>query len=61
MKKKTEYKNDDVGKVVVGRMAVRTILDRKGREEISAFEKRPKKNKKSRYAHNGSVPMKGNR
>lgn len=37
---------DDVGKVVVGRMAVRTILDRKEREEISikmTFEKRPKK------------------
>lgn len=46
MKKKAEYENDDVGKVVVGRMAVRTILDRKGREEISikmTFEKRPKK------------------
>lgn len=32
--------------MVVGRMAVRTILDRKGREAISikmTFEKRPKK------------------
>lgn len=44
MKKKAEYENDGVGKVVVRRMAVRTILDRKGREEISSkmtFEKRP--------------------
>lgn len=44
--KKTQYENDDVGKVVVGRMAVMTILDRKGREAISikmTFEKRPEK------------------
>lgn len=45
-KKKTEHENDDVGKVVVERMAVRTILDRNRREAISfkmTFEKRPKK------------------